>query len=211
MAVLALVLFVAWILVVSLVPTISRARRCGAVVSRYRDPRGSAQWWARWISTAGVLCGMAAPIAALAGLPPIGFVDHSLVAIGGLVTYAVGIGLTLVSQAAMGRSWRADVDPGARSELVTRGPFRVVRNPILLGAELTAVGIALLVPNAFSLAMLAAFVTAHQIQVRVVEEPYLLRVHGAAYRRYAERTGRFVPGIGRLQPGNQEDGDQKPE
>jgi protein-S-isoprenylcysteine O-methyltransferase Ste14 len=170
------------------------------VVARYRDPRGSAQWWARWISTVGVLCGAAVPIAALAGLPPIGFLDQTLVAIGGLVAYAVGIGLTLVSQAAMGSSWRPDVDPGAESELVTRGPFAIVRNPILLGAELTAVGIALLVPNVFSLVMVAAVITAHQIQVRLVEEPYLLNVHSSAYRRYAERTGRFVPGLGRWRP-----------
>jgi protein-S-isoprenylcysteine O-methyltransferase Ste14 len=45
--------------------------------------------------------------------------------------------------------------------------------------------------------MLAAFLTAMEIQVRFVEEPYLERVHGDAYRRYAARTGRFLPGIGR--------------
>jgi protein-S-isoprenylcysteine O-methyltransferase Ste14 len=37
-----------------------------------------------------------------------------------------------------------------------------------------------------------------EIQVRGVEEPYLLRTHGEAYRRYAAATGRFLPGIGRL-------------
>ena len=43
----------------------------------------------------------------------------------------------------------------------------------------------------------ALLVTALEIQVRVVEEPYLARTHGDAYRSYAERTGRFVPGLGR--------------
>ena len=37
-----------------------------------------------------------------------------------------------------------------------------------------------------------------EIQVRLVEEPYLLRQHGDAYRNYAARVGRFVPGLGRL-------------
>ena len=32
----------------------------------------------------------------------------------------------------------------------------------------------------------------------LVEEPYLLAMHGAAYAAYAARAGRFVPGIGRL-------------
>lgn len=58
-------------------------------------------------------------------------------------------------------------------------------------------GLALLVPNVLALAMLVAFLASLQIQVRLVEEPYLRRVHGDAYQRYAARTGRFLPGIGR--------------
>jgi protein-S-isoprenylcysteine O-methyltransferase Ste14 len=42
------------------------------------------------------------------------------------------------------------------------------------------------------------FLVALEIQIRLVEEPYLERVHGDAYRRYATATGRFVPGVGRL-------------
>jgi protein-S-isoprenylcysteine O-methyltransferase Ste14 len=37
-----------------------------------------------------------------------------------------------------------------------------------------------------------------ELQVRAVEEPYLIRSHGDAYRAYAARVGRFLPGIGRL-------------
>ena len=36
-----------------------------------------------------------------------------------------------------------------------------------------------------------------KVHVRVVEEPYLSRTHGDAYREYASRVGRFVPGVGR--------------
>lgn len=36
------------------------------------------------------------------------------------------------------------------------------------------------------------------LQVRLVEEPYLLRTHGEVYRDWAARTGRFLPGVGRL-------------
>jgi protein-S-isoprenylcysteine O-methyltransferase Ste14 len=60
------------------------------------------------------------------------------------------------------------------------------------------VGLALINPNVVSLAMLIAVAASVQVQVRLVEEPYLLRVHGDAYRAYAARTGRFVPGVGRL-------------
>ena len=62
----------------------------------------------------------------------------------------------------------------------------------------TGLGIALVVPNVFALLMVVGIAAAEQIQVRLVEEPYLLRVHGDAWRRYAAVTGRFLPGIGRL-------------
>jgi protein-S-isoprenylcysteine O-methyltransferase Ste14 len=37
-----------------------------------------------------------------------------------------------------------------------------------------------------------------ELQVRVVEEPHLLRTHGQAYEDWAREVGRFVPGVGRL-------------
>jgi protein-S-isoprenylcysteine O-methyltransferase Ste14 len=54
-----------------------------------------------------------------------------------------------------------------------------------------------MVPNLVAAVMLAAFLTALQLQVRLVEEPYLHRVHGTTWEQYAARTGRFLPWIGR--------------
>ena len=39
----------------------------------------------------------------------------------------------------------------------------------------------------------ASLVTAVEIQVRAVEEPYLRRTHGAVYEAYCKATGCFVP------------------
>jgi protein-S-isoprenylcysteine O-methyltransferase Ste14 len=49
-----------------------------------------------------------------------------------------------------------------------------------------------------ALALPVATVATYQIQVRLVEEPYLERIHGEAYRTYTERTGRVVPFVGRI-------------
>jgi protein-S-isoprenylcysteine O-methyltransferase Ste14 len=62
----------------------------------------------------------------------------------------------------------------------------------------TGVGLALMVPNLVSLIGAALLHVALQLQVRVVEEPYLREVHGTTYAGYAATTGRFLPGIGRL-------------
>lgn len=110
----------------------------------------------------------------------------------------LGIAGTLQAQFAMGASWRVGVDPSERTALRTDGPFRLVRNPIFSWMILTAAGLALLVPNAASLAGWVALVVGIELQVRLAEEPYLLRTHGEAYARWASRTGRFVPGVGRL-------------
>lgn len=114
----------------------------------------------------------------------------------GLGVYAVGLGLVLWSQLAMGDSWRIGVDPSERTQLVTRGPFGVVRNPIFTSTWLCAAGLLLMAPSALAIAALVLLVVSTEAQVRLVEEPYLLGVHGDAYRAYAARVGRFFPGLG---------------
>ena len=57
-------------------------------------------------------------------------------------------------------------------------------------------GIALVTPNFVALAGLALAVAALELQVRRVEEPYLLGKHGQAYRSLTASVGRFVPGVG---------------
>ena len=198
MAILDLVLIGVWVVLVSFVRGAIQHRRTGSSPLRLRDRPGSSQWWARLVSTVGVVLAIVAPLAELAGLQPFAPLDEPLVRWSGVVLVGLGIAITIGSQVAMGRSWRADVDPDARTELVTSGPFRLVRNPVFTGSAITVVGLAFVVPNVVSLLMLVAFLTGLEIQVRLVEEPYLLRVHGDAYRAYAARTGRFVPAIGRL-------------
>lgn len=55
-----------------------------------------------------------------------------------------------------------------------------------------------MVPNPVALAGFVTLLVALQLQVRVrvVEEPYLRSLHGAAYARCASVTGRFLPGVG---------------
>jgi protein-S-isoprenylcysteine O-methyltransferase Ste14 len=98
----------------------------------------------------------------------------------------------------MGASWRIGVDASEKTALVSAGVFGRVRNPIYSGMLLALVGLLLVVPNVVSLLALLATALGLEVHVRKVEEPYLLRVHGEGYRRYAGRVGRFVPGVGLL-------------
>jgi protein-S-isoprenylcysteine O-methyltransferase Ste14 len=110
---------------------------------------------------------------------------------------ALGIAGTSWAQAAMGSSWRIGVRQDERTELVDRGPFRWVRNPIFSFMLLTAAGLALFLPNLLSLGAFVGPALAVELQVRFAEEPYLRRTHGDSYDAYCRRVGRFVPGLGR--------------
>jgi protein-S-isoprenylcysteine O-methyltransferase Ste14 len=147
----------------------------------------------------GVACAVAAPVLDLTGrLEPLGFLDHDLLRAAGGGIFASGLLTTVWAQFALGDSWRIGVDPEERTELVTGGPFSSIRNPIFTGMMLAFLGLALMLPNRTQLAAFVLLLIGLEIQVRVVEEPYLLRTHGHRYRDYAARAGRFVPRIGRL-------------
>ena len=197
MAVLALVLFAVWAFQGYAVRGLVHWRRTGDAGFRVR-PDG---WWAALLALGGLANAVVAPIAALAGLPPIGPLDRPFLAVAGVALAGAGIVGTFVTQFAMGDSWRIGLDETERTTLVTGGPFGVTRNPIYSSMVVFAAGLALMVPNPVAVAGLAAAVLGVELQVRLAEEPYLRRVHGAAYERYAERVGRFVPGLGRLRFG----------
>lgn len=117
----------------------------------------------------------------------------------GLGMSLTGLGLVLTSQQGMGNSWRIGVDPSERTGLVTTGAFAIVRNPIFSAMALALAGVMVMTANAASAAALIALIVGMELQVRVVEEPYLLDVHGPDFRAYAARTGRFMPFLGRMQ------------
>jgi protein-S-isoprenylcysteine O-methyltransferase Ste14 len=167
---------------------------------------GSAEWWAGVLFVVAILVGLAAPVLALTDVvEPIAGLDAGAVHALGLVLFAAGLAGTLAAQVAMGESWRIGVDAAETTELVTDGPFAIVRNPIFAAMLPASAGLALMVPSVVALAGLGALLVALELQVRVVEEPYLLRVHGAGYAGYAARVGRFVPGVGRLAPARGKD------
>ena len=124
--------------------------------------------------------------------------DARPVRVAAVALYAVGVVGTLWAQFAMGDAWRIGVRETERTALVAGGPFRWVRNPIYSSMVLVALGLALAAPNVLSVLALVALLVALELQVRLVEEPYLTRAHGTSYRDYASRTGRFVPGWGRF-------------
>ena len=72
------------------------------------------------------------------------------------------------------------------------------RNPIFSAMFVFGMDIALVTPNVVAIVGFVLLVLTIEVQVRVVEEPYLSTSHGDAYRYYTATVGRFVPGVGRI-------------
>lgn len=180
--------------------TVVHLRRTGASgFSGISGRPGSPEWFGGVLFAVALVLGLAAPILDLVGaLEPLSALDHAWIAALGIGFYVLGLVATLVAQFAMGDAWRIGVDEEERTTLVTEGPFALARNPIFTAMLTAAGGLTLMVPNLVALAGFFLLMAAIELQVRLVEEPYLRRTHGADFEQYAARTGRFLPGVGRL-------------
>lgn len=116
---------------------------------------------------------------------------------GGIGLGVAGLVVVAVAQRQMGASFRIGID-SQPTALVERGLFGVVRNPIYTGIGILLASVVLIVPGPWSLGLWLVALVAIGRHTRL-EERHLLALHGDAYRRYAARTGRFLPGVGRLQ------------
>ena len=195
-AIAALVLWATWGVLTLGFRVAIQVKQTGSTGLHGIPPGASASEWAAGILiVAATIAGIGAPILQLAGVAP-SLWDNATVRIAGGAVALAGVIATFGAQIAMGKSWRIGVDPGERTDLVTDGPFALVRNPIFTTMIVTMVGLALLVANRMAVAAAVGMFVAIELQVRAVEEPYLTRTHGDAYLGYLTRVGRFVPGLG---------------
>jgi protein-S-isoprenylcysteine O-methyltransferase Ste14 len=199
MPVVALVLFAAFGLLGFGWRSWLQRRRTGSTGFRGISGRvGSVEWFAG----AGFVVAMAAVVFAAAlqlvgVVAPLGVLHAPWIQFTGIALAVIGIGATVYAQVDMGDSWRIGVDHTETTTLVSKGVFGHVRNPIFTAMLIFGLGIALVTPNLVALAGFLLLAATIELQVRIVEEPYLLTVHGEAYRGYLASVGRFVPGVGR--------------
>jgi len=114
----------------------------------------------------------------------------------------LGLGAVLLAAciwefARSGRGTLAPVDPP--KELVVRGLYRYVRNPMYLSVTLIVLGEVLLARSRALLVYWAIWFAAVNLFVIGYEEPNLRRRFGESYERYRQRVNRWLPRIPRDQ------------
>jgi len=105
---------------------------------------------------------------------------------------AAGLLFTVWARCHIGSNWSADVTIKSGHELITTGPYALVRHPIYTGLLMAFAGSAFAVAElrgalAFAIAFLALW------RKLKLEERYLREQFGSAYRTYAQRVAAIVP------------------
>lgn len=112
-----------------------------------------------------------------------------------VVAGAALLGLCIWEFACSGRGTLSPVDPPR--QLVVRGPYRFVRNPMYLGVTTVVLGEALAAWSRPLFLYWVAWFAAVNLMILGYEEPSLRRRFGDSYDRYAARVGRWIPGRGK--------------
>jgi protein-S-isoprenylcysteine O-methyltransferase Ste14 len=84
----------------------------------------------------------------------------------GLMIGLLGLSFCLYAQVKMGASWRVGIDEKVKTELVTTGLYRLIRNPTYLGLFLLNIGVWLIWPTWTVFLLNILFFLFLEIQVR---------------------------------------------
>ena len=110
----------------------------------------------------------------------------------GVLVAVVGVAVFIISVLTMRDSWRAGVSKTDKTELVTKGIYKISRNPAVLGFDLMYLGILLMFFNLvlFEVSLFAMLM--FHLQIVNVEEEFLLEAFGDEYLRYKKKVCRYI-------------------
>lgn len=111
----------------------------------------------------------------------------------GLVLFAVGLGFAIWARVHIGRNWGTPMTRKHDPELVTSGPYRLVRHPIYTGILVAGIGTAVALSWSWLIAVALAGV--YFIYSAIVEERYLAEQFPDTYPAYRRSTKMLLPFI----------------
>ena len=111
----------------------------------------------------------------------------------GLVLFALGLGFAVWARVHIGRNWGTPMSQKDEPELVTSGPYHLVRHPIYSGILLAGVGTAVALSWLWLIAVVLAGV--YFVYSARVEERNMAKEFPEAYPAYLRSTKMFIPFI----------------
>ena len=109
----------------------------------------------------------------------------------GLVLFVLGLGFAIWARRHIGRNWGTPMSQKDDPELVTSGPYRMVRHPIYSGILLAGVATAIALSWTWLVAVVLAGI--YFIYAATIEERHLIEVFPVEYPPYLRSTKMLVP------------------
>jgi protein-S-isoprenylcysteine O-methyltransferase Ste14 len=109
----------------------------------------------------------------------------------GLALFAAGLGFAIWARVNIGRNWGTPMTEKEEPELVTSGPYRLVRHPIYSGILVAGVGTAVALSWYWLTAVALAGI--YFVYSATVEERYLAQKFPINYEIYKRSTKMLVP------------------
>lgn len=111
---------------------------------------------------------------------------------GGAALTATGLLFCIWARVHLGRNWSSSVTIKENHELITTGPYALVRHPIYTGLLIGFLGTALAITQMRGLVAFPLFFFSLWYKLRL-EETWMRTQFGEAYVAYARRTPALVP------------------
>ncbi len=124
-------------------------------------------------------------------LLPLWYLENPILHKIGWVMLFLSLLIVWVAQSQMANSWRIGIDEENKTELVTNGLFKYSRNPIFLGIMVANIGLFLILPNAFTMLIVALSTISINTQIRL-EEEHLEKTHSDIYIQYKNKVRRWI-------------------
>ena len=110
----------------------------------------------------------------------------------GVILIAVGLGFTVWARQRLGRNWSGTVQVKKDHQLISDGPYRLVRHPIYTGILVAFLGTAVIIGHwGAILAVLIAFESFWR--KLTLEERFMRETFGSVYEEYRARTAALIP------------------
>lgn len=119
--------------------------------------------------------------------------DHFWVSVLGIILLFFGIAIRVWAIQTLGKHFTATVQIKENHQLITNGPYSIVRHPSYLGAWMAITGTALFL-NSYIGVLVAFFGMMYAYYVRIaVEEKALTDSFGLLYKDYQRRVKKIIP------------------
>jgi protein-S-isoprenylcysteine O-methyltransferase Ste14 len=117
----------------------------------------------------------------------------------GVAVNLAGLLFAVWARLHLGRNWSGTITLKQDHELVTSGPYAVVRHPIYTGLLLGFSGVAIARGEWRCILGVVIMALAFWRKLRI-EERWMLEQFGDAYRSYRQRVAALIPGVRRVYP-----------